>query len=100
MPRKPTGPVGPFMFFKSVGRLELIGNTPNVRTLAGALDYAQRWIRASKLDCGITCKRGFVVQFRVSADGFVSLGDTRPDVRPGPVRAVPRQEMKNSEKVS
>jgi len=84
VPRKPPGPTAPFALFKTVGSsLEPIG-CPNFKTVSGALDWAQRWQRTSRIPFALVCKRGYIIQFRISADGFVSLGDVRRS-SPGPV---------------
>ena len=84
MPRQPPGPTAPFLLYKSVGALELLGGTPPFRSLAHALDWAQRWLRDNpRPPVGLVCKRGYIVQFRVAPDGFVTLGEGR---RKPPVR--------------
>lgn len=98
----------PFQLFKAVGNvLELIPNTPNFRTLGGALDWAQRWVRlpGSARGCtSLTCKQGASVRFRVNLDGFVSLGPgpfSHPLPRfPEPLRCEPRQPRPNIAKVT
>lgn len=83
MPRQPPGPTAPFQLFKAVGALEAMPH-PRFQTIAGALDWAQRWLRDNpRPPVGLVCKRGYIVQFRVSPDGFVTLGESR---RKPPVR--------------
>jgi len=94
--RNPPGPSAPFAMFKTIGSaLEPIP-CPAFKTVAGALDWAQRWVRTSRLPVPLTCKRGFAVQFRISPDGFVSLGNYRrsaPATQPG-------RECHNMRKIS